>query len=91
MANTVKQNLKNIYRTIVKTLDTIKQKLYNCICKDGTATVKKGSEVMNTPTAAELLVRITREAEQRRILEIANECKDLEELKAKLKDLINSK
>lgn len=46
---------------------------------------------MNTPTAAELLVRITREAEQRRILEIANECKDLEELKAKLKDLINSK
>ena len=45
---------------------------------------------MNTPTTGELLVQMTREAEQRRILEIANECKDLEEFKAKLKALIIS-
>lgn len=41
------------------------------------------------PSAAELLVQMTREAEQRRILELANECKDLEELKAKLKELLS--
>lgn len=51
--------------------------------------VKKGSEEMKMPSAAELLVQMTREAEQRRILELANECKDLEELKAKLKELLS--
>lgn len=44
---------------------------------------------MKMPSAAELLVQMTREAEQRRILELANECKDLEELKAKLKELLS--
>lgn len=46
---------------------------------------------MNTPTTGELLVQITREAEQRRLLEIANECTGLEEFKEKLKALITSK
>lgn len=46
---------------------------------------------MKTPSAAELLVQMTREAEQRKILAIANQCETLEELKAKLEALIASK
>lgn len=46
---------------------------------------------MTTPNVAELLVQMTREAEQRRILELANNCKDLEELKARIRDLLASK
>lgn len=44
---------------------------------------------MKMPSAAELLVQMTREAEQRRVLDLANECKDLEELKARLRELLN--
>lgn len=44
---------------------------------------------MNTPSTADLLVQMTREAEQRKILELANECKDLEELKTNLKELLS--
>jgi hypothetical protein len=43
------------------------------------------------PSIGELLIDKTREAEQRRILDLANECKDLDELKAKIKALLNSK
>ena len=46
---------------------------------------------MKTPSASELLVQVTREAEQRRILEIANKCENLEDLKKKLESLLNSK
>lgn len=43
------------------------------------------------PSVGELLIEKTREAEQRRILDLANECKDLDELKAKLRALLSSK
>jgi len=46
---------------------------------------------MKTPSASELLVQVTREAEQRKILALANECETLEELKKKLEALLNSK
>lgn len=46
---------------------------------------------MKTPSASELLVQITREAEQRRILAIANECTNLDELKKRLESLLTSK
>jgi hypothetical protein len=40
---------------------------------------------MTTPSVGELLVANAREAEQRRILEMAQECKTLEELIEQLK------
>lgn len=43
------------------------------------------------PSIGELLIDKTREAEQRRILDLANESKDLDELKAKLRALLSSK
>ena len=41
---------------------------------------------MNT---SELLVKVAEENQTRKILEILNECKDLEEAKEKIKDLLN--
>jgi len=55
------------------------------------ASVEKGGGEVKTPSASELLVQVTREAEQRRILEIANKCENLEDLKKKLESLLNSK
>ncbi len=43
-------------------------------------------EDMNT---SELLVKVAEENQTRKILEILNECKDLEEAKEKIKDLLN--
>lgn len=44
------------------------------------------NEEMNT---GELLVQMTEENQTRKILEILNECKDLEEAKKKVKALLN--
>lgn len=41
------------------------------------------------PSASELLVQVTREAEQRRMQVLANESKDLDEFKAKLDALLS--
>ena len=41
------------------------------------------------PTASELLVQKTQEAEQRKILEMAKECGTLEELIKRLKTMID--
>lgn len=43
-------------------------------------------EDMNT---SELLVQVTEENQTRKILEILNECKDLEEAKERVKSLLN--
>lgn len=43
---------------------------------------------MKGPTSAELLVQKTREVEQLRALMLANECKDIEELREKLKKML---
>lgn len=43
-------------------------------------------EEMNT---GELLVKVTEENQTRKILEILNECKDLDEAKEKVKALLN--
>ena len=43
-------------------------------------------EDMNT---SEVLVKVAEENQTRKILEILNECKDLEEAKEKIKDLLN--
>ncbi len=42
---------------------------------------------MNGPTAAELLVQKTQEAERLRVLLIANKCKDIRELQEKLSEM----
>ena len=44
---------------------------------------------MTTPTASELLVQQAREAERLRLLVLANECKDLDEFRKRLLDLLN--
>lgn len=49
----------------------------------------KGSEEMNTPTTSELLVQVTREAEQRKLYQLAQECETLEEFKSKLRQIMN--
>lgn len=46
---------------------------------------------MRVPNIGELLVDETSENTLRRVLVMAYESKDLDELKAKLKDLLNSK
>ena len=43
-------------------------------------------EEMNT---SELLVQVTEENQTRKILEILNDCKDIEEAKTKIKALLN--
>jgi len=43
------------------------------------------------PTAAELLVKKTREVEQLRAMILANECKDIEEFRKKLGNMLNEK
>lgn len=47
---------------------------------------KKMNEEMNT---SELLVQITEENQTRKILEILNDCKNLDEAKEKVKALLN--
>lgn len=44
---------------------------------------------MTTPSASELLVKQTQEAERLRLLLLANECKDLAEFLRRLRDLLN--
>lgn len=44
---------------------------------------------MKMPSTAELLVKVAREAEQRRLLETTREVDTLEELRKKLQELIN--
>lgn len=46
---------------------------------------------MDDMNTGELLVEITEENQTRKILEIMNECKDLEEAKAKVKALLENK
>lgn len=50
---------------------------------------QKGEVNMTTPTASELLVQQAREAERLRLLVLANECKDLDEFRQRLRDLLN--
>ena len=56
--------------------------------RKATAT-RKGEVNMTTPTASELLVQQTREAERLRLLLLASECKDLDEFCQRLRDLLN--
>ena len=44
---------------------------------------------MATPSASELLVQQAQEAERLRLLLLANECKDLDEFRRRLQDLLN--
>lgn len=44
---------------------------------------------MTTPSTQELLVSKTQETERLRLLLLADECKDLEELKEKLRAMLN--
>lgn len=50
---------------------------------------QKGEVNMTTPTASELLVQQAREAERLRLLLLASECKDLDEFRQRLRDLLN--
>lgn len=50
---------------------------------------RKGEVNMTTPTASELLVQQAREAERLRLLLLASECKDLDEFRQRLRDLLN--
>lgn len=50
---------------------------------------QKGEVNMTTPSASELLVKQTQEAERLRLLLLANECKDLAEFLRRLRDLLN--
>lgn len=50
---------------------------------------QKGEVNMTTPTASELLVQQVREAERLRLLLLASECKDLDEFRQRLRDLLN--
>lgn len=44
---------------------------------------------MSTPNASELLVQLAREAELRKVLAMAKECTTLDELIAKISDMLN--
>ena len=50
---------------------------------------QKGEVNMTTPSASELLVQQTREAERLRLLLLVNECRDLDEFRRRLLDLLN--
>lgn len=50
---------------------------------------QEGEVNMTTPTASELLVQQAREAERLRLLLLASECKDLDEFRQRLRDLLN--
>lgn len=50
---------------------------------------QKGEVNMTTPNTGELLVEQAREAERLRLLLLANECKDLDEFRQRLRDLLN--
>lgn len=50
---------------------------------------QKGEVNMTTPSASELLVQQAREAERLRLLVLASECKDLDEFRQRLRDLLN--
>lgn len=45
---------------------------------------------MSMPNASETIERLARESERRRILEIASECKDVQEVIEKIKALLNA-
>lgn len=49
----------------------------------------RGEVNMATPSAGELLVQQAQEAERLRLLLLANECKDLDEFRQRLRDLLN--
>lgn len=49
----------------------------------------KGNRMNEEMNTGELLVQMTEENQTRKILEILNECKDLEEAKEKVKALLN--
>jgi hypothetical protein len=55
----------------------------------GSLTRTEGSEEVSTPNASELLVQLAREAELQKILAMAKECKTLDELIAKISDMLN--
>lgn len=50
---------------------------------------RKGEVNMTTPNTGELLVQQAQEAERLRLLLLANECKDLDEFRQRLRDLLN--
>ena len=50
---------------------------------------QKGEVNMTTPNTGELLVQQTQEAERLRLLLLASECKDLDEFRQRLRDLLN--
>ena len=50
---------------------------------------QKGEVNMTTPNTGELLVQQAQEAERLRLLLLASECKDLDEFRQRLRDLLN--
>jgi len=50
---------------------------------------RKGEQMEEDMNASELLMHVTEENQTRKILEILNECKDLEEAKERVKSLLN--
>lgn len=56
--------------------------------RHGPAT-RKGEVNMTTPNTGELLVQQAQEAERLRLLLLASECKDLDEFRQRLRDLLN--
>lgn len=63
---------------------------YNISIKRKTFEICKAERVVNVkmPNASEVIERLARENEQRKILTILEECKDLAEAKAKIKALL---
>lgn len=57
--------------------------------RSAAAGVQKGEVNMATPSTSELLVQQAREAERLRLLLLANQCKDLDEFRRRLSDLLN--
>ncbi len=50
---------------------------------------EEGEVNMTTPTASELLVQQTQDAERLRLLLLAEECESIEEFRRRLRDLLN--
>ena len=57
--------------------------------KTSTRQVQKGTEMDEELSLGEMLREVTEENQTRKILEILNSCKDLEETKEKVKALLN--
>ncbi len=74
----------DFWSTISYNIITVKEILASKVA--GAGKENRMNEEMNT---GELLVQVTEENQTRKILEILNDCKDLEEAKEKVKALLN--